>query len=95
MAMSSRVVIITTLKTISRFSPCSRVGVIACAAPRAPRGARAGRARARRQLSLLIMSNSGMYMEMTMPPTVVPRKKIMTGSMRVRRLATAWSTSSS
>src|SRR5688500_9359451 len=28
MAMSSRVVIITTLKTISRFRPCSRVGVI-------------------------------------------------------------------
>ena len=47
------------------------------------------------QLSLLMRSKSGRYMLMTMPPTVTPRNRIMTGSMRVRRLATAWSTSSS
>src|SRR5262249_45986283 len=49
----------------------------------------------RAQLSLLMRSNSGRYMLMTMPPTVTPRKAIMTGSIRVSRLDTAWSTSSS
>ena len=37
----------------------------------------------------------GMYIEMTMPPTMMPRMAIITGSSRVIRPATAVSTSSS
>src|SRR5262249_44309143 len=59
------------------------------------RHARAVGERRRRQLSLLMRSNSGRYMLTTMPPTVTPRKAIITGSISVSRLATAWSTSSS
>ena len=43
----------------------------------------------------LIKSNSGMYIETTMPPTTTPRTQIRAGSRIVRSPATATSTSSS
>ncbi|MDB4885191.1 MAG: hypothetical protein JWN79_629, partial [Gemmatimonadetes bacterium] len=43
----------------------------------------------------LIMSKIGRYIATTMPPTTTPRNTIITGSMRLRRLDTAASTSSS
>ncbi len=45
--------------------------------------------------SLAIMLNSGMYSEMTMPPTATPRKAIIIGSSRVSKSLVAASTSSS
>jgi hypothetical protein len=42
-----------------------------------------------------ISENSGKYIEMTMPPTTIPRNTIMTGSSAVSRSFTAASTSSS
>ena len=44
---------------------------------------------------LLIRAKIGMYIAMTMPPTMPPSKAIINGSSRVRRPATATSTSSS
>jgi len=46
-------------------------------------------------LTALIMSKIGRYMATTIPPTMRPRKTIMTGSMAARRPLTAESTSSS
>ena len=51
--------------------------------------------RAEHQESLLMRSKSGRYIAMMMPPTEIPRNRIMIGSIIVRRFATAWSTSSS
>ncbi len=45
--------------------------------------------------SLEIRLNSGRYMEITTPPTTVPRNTMMAGSMAASRSATATSTSSS
>ncbi len=42
-----------------------------------------------------IIENIGRYIAMTMPPTTMPRKRIMTGSMSFIIPATAMSTSSS
>jgi len=46
-------------------------------------------------VSFEIMLKIGMYIAMTMPPTITPRMAIMIGSISVRRPATAVSTSSS
>ena len=43
----------------------------------------------------LIMSKMGRYMATTMPPTTTPRNTIITGSIKLSRLLTAASTSSS
>ena len=43
----------------------------------------------------LIKSKMGKYIETTMPPTTTPRKRIRIGSIKVIKLATAVSTSSS
>jgi len=45
--------------------------------------------------SFPISENSGRYMEMTTPPTTIPRNTIMIGSRAVSRSFTAASTSSS
>ena len=45
--------------------------------------------------SFPISENSGKYMEMTTPPTTIPRNTIMIGSRAVSRSFTAASTSSS
>jgi hypothetical protein len=56
---------------------------------------RVGGSLAPHYVSLLIRSKIGRYIEMTMPPTMRPRKAIITGSMSVSSPATAVSTSSS
>ena len=57
---------------------------------------RSGRGRSRRAYdSFSISLKIGMYIEMTMPPTMTPRMAIITGSSSVIRPATAVSTSSS
>ena len=74
-----RIVLITTLTEMSHATLRRNPGLVASTI----------------YVSLLIRSKIGMYIAITMPPTTPPSTAIMIGSSRVRRPATAVSTSSS